>query len=60
MMTPHTVEQRRSARLAELIRDLAIANRPLTPTMSDVRFRAMIERMAEHQLLYEEYGRDDR
>ena len=60
MMTPHTVEQRRTTRLAELIRDLTIANRPLTPNMSEATFRAMIERMAEHQLLYEEYGRDDR
>jgi hypothetical protein len=50
-------ERARAARRAALVAELAEANRPLVPTMSEAHFQAMIERMADHQLLYEEYGR---
>jgi hypothetical protein len=46
----------RARRLAELVDMIAAANRPLTPGMPEGNFRAMVLRMAEHQLLYEEYG----
>ncbi|HEY2026273.1 MAG TPA: hypothetical protein VGG78_04660 [Gemmatimonadaceae bacterium] len=48
--------QRRAARKAEIILALTKANRPLVPTMAEKDFQAMIERMAEHQLIYEEYS----
>lgn len=46
----------RAARLDELSRSLAEQNRPLVPTMTDARFDAMIARMAEHLLLFEEHA----
>jgi hypothetical protein len=45
---------RRAQRFLELVDTIAAANRPLQPAMSEKRFRAMVFRMAEHQLLYEE------
>jgi hypothetical protein len=47
---------RRASRLAEIIEDLTNANRSLSPAMSETSFRAMVQRMAEQQLLYEEFG----
>ena len=47
---------RRAKRMAELLAQLAEANRPLAPTMSEPEFHAMIQRLAEQQLLYEEFG----
>ena len=47
---------RRSARLAELVVALAREHRPLAPTMTRHEFDAMVQRMAEQQLLYEEFG----
>lgn len=51
--------KRRAERFAEIVARLLEANRPLVPTMSEKHFRAMVEREAEHQLLYEEYGHED-
>jgi hypothetical protein len=48
--------RRRAERFAELVAKLMESNRPLVPTMSEKHLRAMVEREAEHQLLYEEYG----
>ncbi|NUO39131.1 MAG: hypothetical protein HOQ17_01160 [Gemmatimonadaceae bacterium] len=47
---------RRATRMTELLAELAQVNRPLAPTMSEAEFRAMIQRLAEQQLLYEEFG----
>ena len=47
---------RRSARWAELVAELTQEHRPLAPTMTKQEFHAMIQRMAEQQLLYEEFG----
>ena len=46
---------RRVARLLEIVDVIAAANRPLLPSMTERYFRRMVLRMAEHQLLYEEY-----
>jgi hypothetical protein len=51
--------RRREERFAELVAALMETNRPLVPTMSEKHLRAMVEREAEHQLLYEEYGTED-
>ena len=53
--TPLTV--RRAQRFLEIVDAIAEANRPLLPTMTERYFRRMVLRMAEHQLLYEEYQR---
>ena len=53
--TPLTV--RRAQRFLEIVDAIAAANRPLLPTMTEKYFRRMVLRMAEHQLLYEEYQR---
>ena len=47
---------RRSARLLTLVAELTREHRPLAPTMTKIEFAAMIQRMAEQQLLYEEFG----
>jgi hypothetical protein len=47
---------RRATRMAELLAELTAANRPLAPAMSEAEFHAMIQRLAEQQLLYEEFG----
>jgi hypothetical protein len=47
---------RRATRLAELLAELTQANRPLAPAMSEAEFHAMVRRLAEQQLLYEEFG----
>lgn len=52
-VTPLTV--RRAQRFLEIVDAIAEANRPLLPTMTERYFRRMVLRMAEHQLLYEEY-----
>jgi hypothetical protein len=52
---PPKDDARRARRLAEILDKLALSNRPLVPKMSEEQFRAMIQRMAEHQLIYEEY-----
>ena len=46
---------RRAARFLELVDTISAANRELLPTMTEKYFRRMVIRMAEHQLLYEEY-----
>ena len=46
---------RRAQRFLEIVDVIAVANRPLQPKMPEKQFRAMVIRMAEHQLLYEEY-----
>jgi hypothetical protein len=51
--TPSSV--RRAQRFLEIVDAIAAANRPLLPTMTEKYFRRMVLRMAEHQLLYEEY-----
>ena len=51
--------RRRAERFAELVAKLMEANRPLVPTMPEKHLRAMVEREAEHQLLYEEYGHEE-
>jgi hypothetical protein len=59
MQDPETDDdaaRRRAARLAELLAELTQANRPLAPTMSEPEFHAMVQRLAEQQLLYEEFG----
>jgi hypothetical protein len=48
---------RRAQRFLEIVDAIAAANRPLLPTMTEKYFRRMVVRMAEHQLLYEEYQR---
>lgn len=53
--TPLSV--RRAQRFLEIVDAIAAANRPLLPTMTEKYFRRMVLRMAEHQLLYEEYQR---
>jgi hypothetical protein len=53
--TPLSV--RRAQRFLEIVDAIAAANRPLLPTMTERYFRRMVLRMAEHQLLYEEYQR---
>lgn len=47
---------RRAKRLVELVAELTASNRPLAPTMSEAEFHAMVHRLAEQQLLYEEFG----
>jgi hypothetical protein len=47
---------RRSARLAVLVAELTQEHWPLAPTMTKAEFDAMIQRMAEQQVLYEEFG----
>jgi hypothetical protein len=47
---------RRAKRLAEIVAELTETNRPLVPAMSEVAFQALVQRMAEHQVLYEEFG----
>jgi hypothetical protein len=54
--TDDDAARRRAARLQELLAELAQANRPLAPTLSEPEFRAMVQRLAEQQLLYEEFG----
>jgi hypothetical protein len=49
---------RRAQRFLEIVDAIAEANRPLLPTMTEKYFRRMVLRMAEHQLLFEEYQRD--
>jgi hypothetical protein len=51
--TPSAV--RRAQRFLEIVEAIADANRPLVPSMTEKYFRRMVLRMAEHQLLYEEY-----
>ena len=46
---------RRAQRYLELVDAITAANLPLLPTMTEKYFRRMVIRMAEHQLLYEEY-----
>jgi hypothetical protein len=48
---------RRAQRFLEIVDAIAAANRPLLPTMTEKYFRRMVLRMAEHQLLFEEYQR---
>ena len=50
---------RRAVRLTEIVATLAKAHKSLAHGMSDTHFVEMIQRMAEHQLLYEEFGRDE-
>ena len=47
---------RRATRMAELLVELTAEHQPLAPTMSEPEFHAMIRRLAEQQLLYEEFG----
>jgi hypothetical protein len=46
----------REERLAALAAALTRTNLPLAPAMSEAEFHAMVWRMAEQQLLYEEFG----
>ena len=56
-MPPHGDDAlRRAERRAVITAELIESNRPLVPTMSEANFHAMIERMVEHQLLYEEHA----
>jgi hypothetical protein len=43
-------------RRAEIVAELTAAQRARVPEMADEDFQAMIERMAEHQLIYEDFG----
>ena len=52
-------EVRRAERFLEILEAVTAANRDLLPTMTEKYFRRMVIRMAEHQLLYEEYERDN-
>lgn len=54
------VSAERVERLAALVRSLAAANQSLRATMSSDEFHRTIERMAEQQLIYEEFGREPR
>jgi hypothetical protein len=56
--TPLNDEQRRE-RFAEIVAELTAETKPLVTNMPEAHFRAMIERMAEHRLLYEEYGTEN-
>jgi hypothetical protein len=59
MRDPETEDdaaRRRAARLEELLVELTQANQPLAPTMPEPEFHAMVQRLAEQQLLYEEFG----
>jgi hypothetical protein len=47
---------RRAHRLEELVAQLRRVNRSLAPAMTEREFDAMVQRMAEQQLLYEEFG----
>jgi hypothetical protein len=53
---PRDADERRADRRAEIITELSSAHRARVPNMLDGAFQAMIERMAEHQLIYEEFG----
>ena len=53
---PRDAEERRADRRAEIIAELSAAHRARVPHMPDADFQAMIERMTEHQLIYEEFG----
>jgi hypothetical protein len=58
----HTRSQedvRRAERFLEILDAITAANRELLPTMTEKYFRRMVVRMAEHQLLYEEYVRSN-
>jgi hypothetical protein len=48
--------ERRLRRLAEIVAELTTVHRSLAPAMTEAEFRAMVQRMAEQQLLYEEFG----
>jgi hypothetical protein len=50
---------RRAERFLEILDAITAANRELLPTMTEKYFRRMVVRMAEHQLLYEEYERSN-
>ena len=45
-----------TSRLAELVAQIRLANRSLAPTMTEQEFHAMVQRLADQQLLYEEFG----
>jgi hypothetical protein len=47
---------RRAARLGELVAELTREQKPFAPTMTKAEFDAMVQRMAEQLLLYEEFG----
>ena len=53
---PRGAEERRAERRVEIVAELTAAHRGRVPDMPDDEFRAMIERMAEHQLIYEDFG----
>ena len=55
-ITPDDAARRRAERRAEIVAELAAAHRARVPDMPEADFQAMIERMAEHQLIYEEFG----
>ena len=46
---------RQAQRFLELVDAITTANERLLPTMTEKYFRRMVLRMAEHQLLYEEF-----
>ena len=58
--SPEDVRQRRAERLAALVEALAASKQSLRATMRPDAFQRMIERMAEQQLIYEEFGREPR
>jgi hypothetical protein len=53
---PGDAERQRAERRAEIVAELSAAHRARVPDMEDEDFQGMIERMAEHQLIYEDFG----
>jgi hypothetical protein len=47
---------RRERRLAEIVAELTTEHRSLAPAMAEAEFHAMVQRLADQQLLYEEFG----
>jgi hypothetical protein len=54
--SPGDAELHRAERRAAIVAELTAAHRARVSDMADDEFQAMIERMAEHQLIYEEFG----
>jgi hypothetical protein len=58
--SPEDIPRQRAERHAALVQALTVVNQARRTTMAPERFRQMIERMAEQQLIYEEFGREPR
>jgi predicted regulator of Ras-like GTPase activity (Roadblock/LC7/MglB family) len=58
--SPEDVRQQRAERLAALVQAMTEAHQSLRATMAPDEFHRMMVRMAEQQLIYEEFGHEPR